>query len=261
MNSLDFLDYIYNVFGFHYELFLSTRPEKALGTTKLWDEAEKALEEALNKFGKPWKINPGDGAFYGPKIDIKLYDALKRQHQCGTIQLDFQLPIRFNLQFKTDENVTHSTVEKEKDTKKSEELSKDVYNKDEWDDEAFVWHEHSVKAGYARPVIIHRAILGSVERLIAILTEHTAGKWPFWLSPRQAIVCTVSEKFNAYAEKVQKRLVLEGYKVELDISNQTLNKKVRNGQLEQFNYICVVGEEEEKSGQVDVRSREDKRVV
>ena len=261
MNSLDFLDYIYNVFGFHYELFLSTRPEKALGTTKLWDEAEKALEEALNKFGKPWKLNPGDGAFYGPKIDIKLYDALKRQHQCGTIQLDFQLPIRFNLQFKTDENVTHSTVEKEKDTKKSEELSKDVYNKDEWDDEAFVWHEHSVKAGYARPVIIHRAILGSVERLIAILTEHTAGKWPFWLSPRQAIVCTVSEKFNAYAEKVQKRLVLEGYKVELDISNQTLNKKVRNGQLEQFNYICVVGEEEEKSGQVDVRSREDKRVV
>ena len=186
---------------------------------------------------------------------------MKRQHQCGTIQLDFQLPIRFNLQFKTDENVTHSTVEKEKDTKKSEELSKDVYNKDEWDDEAFVWHEHSVKAGYARPVIIHRAILGSVERLIAILTEHTAGKWPFWLSPRQAIVCTVSEKFNAYAEKVQKRLVLEGYKVELDISNQTLNKKVRNGQLEQFNYICVVGEEEEKSGQVDVRSREDKRVV
>ncbi len=261
MNSLDFLDYIYSVFGFHYELFLSTRPEKALGDIKLWDQAEKALEEALNKFGKPWKLNPGDGAFYGPKIDIKLYDALKRQHQCGTIQLDFQLPIRFNLQFKTEENVTQQTVDKEKELHKNEEHNKDVYGKDEWDDEVFTWQEHPVKPGYARPVIIHRAILGSVERLIAILIEHTAGKWPFWLSPRQAVVCTVSEKFNAYAEKVHKRLVLEGFNAELDISNQTLNKKVRNGQLEQFNYICVVGEEEEKQGSVDVRSREDKRLV
>lgn len=99
MQSLDFLEYIYGIFGFTFELNLSTRPEMRLGSDELWDSAEKALEDALNKFGKPWTLNPGDGAFYGPKIDIKVFDALKRQHQCGTIQCDFQLPIRFNLQF------------------------------------------------------------------------------------------------------------------------------------------------------------------
>lgn len=104
IGCLNFLDYVYTTFGFSFELELSTRPEEKLGDDSLWDTAEGALEAALNGFGKPWKLNPGDGAFYGPKIDIKVYDALKRPHQCGTVQLDFQLPIRFNLQFKTDQN-------------------------------------------------------------------------------------------------------------------------------------------------------------
>ena len=101
LNTLDFLEHVYGIFGFKFELELSTRPEKRLGSEELWDTAEEALTNALNKFGKPWKINAGDGAFYGPKIDIQVYDALKRAHQCGTVQLDFQLPIRFNLQYKT----------------------------------------------------------------------------------------------------------------------------------------------------------------
>jgi len=186
-SQLEFLEYIYKIFGFEYDLFLSTRPEKALGSVELWDQAEKALAESLDKFGKPWKINPGDGAFYGPKIDIKLYDAIKRQHQCGTIQLDFQLPIRFNLSYRTDEKVVKTDEEKELEKKekeakhkknkkgekkdgenkpaasdgKAEEVQKtdhsqaksheaqpvhsccnrEVYGKDEWDDEEFVWEE------------------------------------------------------------------------------------------------------------------------
>jgi threonyl-tRNA synthetase len=106
LGNLDFLDHIYGLFGFRFELELSTRPEKRLGADELWDKAEAALESALNKFGRPWKLNPGDGAFYGPKIDIKVFDAFKRAHQCGTVQLDFQNPIRFNLQYKTAAVVT-----------------------------------------------------------------------------------------------------------------------------------------------------------
>ncbi len=140
---LDFLKHVYATLGFTYQLVLSTRPEKYLGEAKVWDEAEKALSESLDGAGLPWKLNPGDGAFYGPKIDITLKDALQRSHQCATIQLDFQLPLRFDLKY------VGESGEKE------------------------------------RPVIIHRAILGSVERMMAVLTESFAGKWPFWLSPRQ----------------------------------------------------------------------------
>jgi threonyl-tRNA synthetase len=123
-SQLQFVEYVYSVFGFEYELFLSTRPEKALGSVDLWDKAEKALADALNQFGKPWKINPGDGAFYGPKIDIKLFDAIKRTHQCGTIQLDFQLPIRFNLHYRTDEVVIKSDADKEAEKKEAAEARK-----------------------------------------------------------------------------------------------------------------------------------------
>lgn len=139
-SCLDFLSFVYGKFGFTFNLVLSTRPEKYLGDLEIWNSAEKALEESLNKFGQPWALNPGDGAFYGPKIDITVTDALRRSHQCATIQLDFQLPIRFNLNYVTD-------------------------------------------SGEKRhPVIIHRAILGSVERFIAIITENFAGKFPFWVS-------------------------------------------------------------------------------
>ena len=305
LNYLDFMSYVYEIFGFKYELYLSTRPEKMLGSTKLWDMAEQSLTDALNKFGKPWKINPGDGAFYGPKIDIKLFDALGRTHQCGTVQLDFQLPIRFNLMYKTEEMVTkddkeekgkkekkekkekkkkgkkegdkEEQEEKKEEEKKEEEnkdekkeeknkepalneygepFGKEVYKADEWDDEEFNWEEKGLKPGYARPCIVHRAILGSVERCSAILIEHYAGKFPFWLSPRQICICTINNKVEEYAEKWYLMLKYKGYQVYLDKSAATLQKKIRNAQLAQYNYIGVIGAEEMKNNTIKIRTRE-----
>jgi len=212
---LEFMQYVYGIFGFDFKLELSTRPENSLGTPEQWESAEKALQQSLDKFGKPWKLNPGDGAFYGPKIDIHILDALKRSFQCATIQLDFQLPLRFKLEYTGVDNATPQI-----------------------------------------PVIIHRAILGSVERMIAILIEHTAGKWPFWLSPRQCIVLSVSEKHNEYAEKVHRQLVEAGYYADIDVSDRTIPKKVREAQLAQHNYILVVGDEEVAKETVNVRTRD-----
>ncbi|KAK0573847.1 hypothetical protein LWI29_014456 [Acer saccharum] len=212
---LEFIDYAYTVFGFTYELKLSTRPEKYLGKIETWEKAEADLTEALNEFGKPWQINEGDGAFYGPKIDISVSDALKRKFQCATLQLDFQLPERFKLEYSAEE-----------------------------------------ENGIERPVMIHRAILGSVERMFAILLEHYKGKWPFWLSPRQAIVCPVSEKSQPYALQVQDQIVKAGYYVDVDTTDRKIQKKVREAQLAQYNFILVVGEEEAKTGQVSVRVRD-----
>ncbi|CAG0904674.1 unnamed protein product [Darwinula stevensoni] len=216
-SGLEFLDAIYTIFGFTFELKLSTRPQKFLGDIKDWDEAEKELAEGLNKFGKAWKLNPEDGAFYGPKIDITIMDALRREHQCATLQLDFQLPRRFNLSY-----VSESGEKK-------------------------------------RPVIIHRAILGSVERLVAVLTENYGGKWPFWLSPRQSIVIPVAPPFDEYALQVKKEIWDAGFQCEVDIDpGDTLNKKIRNAQLSQCNFILVVGEKEKSSGTVNVRTRDNK---
>lgn len=212
---LDFLQYAYDIFGFTFDLELSTMPEKHLGDLETWQRAEAALSEALNAFGKPWQINEGDGAFYGPKIDITVFDALKRKFQCATIQLDFQLPIRFDLSYSAED-----------------------------------------EAKRERPVMIHRAILGSVERMLAILLEHYAGKWPFWLSPRQAIVCPVSEKSSDYALRVRDQIHQAGYYVDVDTSDRKIQKKVREAQLAQYNYILVVGEEEANTGQVSVRIRD-----
>lgn len=153
LGVLDFLDHVYGIFGFQFELDLSTRPADKLGDDAMWDQAEAALAEALNKFGKPWKENPGDGAFYGPKIDIKVFDALKRPHQCGTVQLDFQLPIRFDLKYKTDQyegseahsSKDHSSHQATPSDKPAEEESKksnlrsEHYPKDELDEEDFTW--------------------------------------------------------------------------------------------------------------------------
>uniref|UniRef100_A0A7N8YQX1 threonine--tRNA ligase n=1 Tax=Mastacembelus armatus TaxID=205130 RepID=A0A7N8YQX1_9TELE len=184
---LDFLRCVYDVFGFSFQLHLSTRPEKYLGDIAVWNQAEKQLENSLNEFGEPWKLNPGDGAFYGPKIDIKIKDAIGRYHQCATIQLDFQLPIRFNLTFEGDDK--------------------------------------------ARPVIIHRAILGSLERMIAILTEN--------------YVC--------------KQFSEDGFMADADLdSGCLLNKKIRNAQLAQYNFILVVGEKEKMTNSVNVRTRDNK---
>ncbi|XP_011298382.1 threonine--tRNA ligase, cytoplasmic isoform X2 [Fopius arisanus] len=215
LGALDFLKHIYTVFGFTFKLCLATRPEKYLGELEVWNDAEKALSESLDTFGEAWFLNPGDGAFYGPKIDITIMDALKRPHQCATIQLDFQLPIRFNLSYV---------------------------------------NEHGEKT---RPVIIHRAILGSVERMIAILTESYAGKWPFWLSPRQVMVIPVGPPLDDYAFQVKEKLWNAGFMAEVDIDDgDTMNKKIRNAQLAQFNFILVVGEKEKAAGTVNVRTRD-----
>ncbi|CBI32119.3 hypothetical protein VitviT2T_000773 [Vitis vinifera] len=215
MGVLEFINYAYNIFGFTYELKLSTRPEKYLGDLETWEKAEAALTEALDQSGKPWEINEGDGAFYGPKIDISVSDALSRKFQCATLQLDFQLPSRFDLSYSAED-----------------------------------------EAKRERPVMIHRAILGSVERMFAILLEHYKGKWPFWLSPRQAIVCPVSEKSQPYALKVRDQIHQAGYYVDVDTTDRKIQKKVREAQLAQYNYILVVGEEEANTGQVSVRVRD-----
>ena len=198
---LQFLKDVYGIFGFTFSLKLSTRPEKYLGSLETWNVAEKRLEEALNGSGFKWELNPGDGAFYGPKIDITIKDALGRRHQCATIQLDFQLPERFNL-----------TYAPQKESEKS-------------------------SGGPCRPIIIHRAILGSVERMIAILTESFGGKWPFWLSPRQVVIIPVSPQWFSYAEKVNKQLFDAGIWSEVDLSDNTLPKKIRNGEISQYNFI------------------------
>lgn len=217
--SLDFLQHVYGVFGFTFKLNLSTRPDKYLGEIDTWNRAEKALEESLNDFGQPWALNPGDGAFYGPKIDITIMDALRRSHQCATIQLDFQLPERFNLQYVT------------------------ASEQDE---------RH-------RPVIIHRAVLGSVERMMAILTENYGGKWPFWLSPRQCIIVPVAAAFDDYAKKLRDEIYNAGLLCEVDTdTGSTFNKKIRNAQLTQYNFILVVGENEVNNGTVNVRTRDNK---
>mmetsp|Transcript_6588 Transcript_6588/g.15852 ORF Transcript_6588/g.15852 Transcript_6588/m.15852 type:complete len:714 (-) Transcript_6588:254-2395(-) len=214
-NFLKMLDEVYAIFGLDYELALSTRPEKYLGEIETWNKAEAALTEALNSTGKEWKENPEDGAFYGPKIDITVLDALRRRFQCATVQLDFQLPIRFDLTYMSEETGKHE-----------------------------------------RPVIVHRAILGSVERMFAILTEHFAGKWPLWLSPRQVMVVPISEASYAYAEEVRREVRKAGFHVDADCSDRKMQKKVREAQLDQHNYILVVGAEEAAARTVNVRTRD-----
>lgn len=213
--ALGFLNDVYTIFGFTFDLVLSTRPEKYLGEICEWNEAEAALSQALNDSGHQWSLNPGDGAFYGPKIDITIKDALKRTWQCATIQLDFQLPQRFGLKYSADDG-----------TRKT-------------------------------PVIIHRAVLGSLERFIAIITENFGGKWPFWLSPRQAVVLPVSDAVNDYALSVRDAIHSSGFMVDLELdAGLTIQKKVRNAQLAQYNFILVVGKQEEDNKSVNVRTRD-----
>eukprot|EP00871_Galdieria_phlegrea_P005862 jgi/Galph1/763/GphlegSOOS_G5533.1 len=228
LNLLEFLKHVYELFGFTIMLVLSTRPEKFIGDIELWNKAENELKRALESFtGKGcnekdgWQLNPGDGAFYGPKIDVKIQDSLDRKHQSATIQLDFQLPIRFNLFY-------HAPANKEKTDATTEEEVSELH----------------------RPVIIHRAILGSVERFLGIYTEHCAGKWPFWLSPRQVIVIPVSEKYIEYAQNVKDCIHEEGFYVDIDISDRKLAKKIREGQLAQYNYLLVALQQS-----VNVRTR------
>uniref|UniRef100_A0A8C5B934 threonine--tRNA ligase n=1 Tax=Gadus morhua TaxID=8049 RepID=A0A8C5B934_GADMO len=211
---LEFVRSVYRVFGFSFHCLLSTRPTPCLGEPQLWDTAEQQLQSSLQQFGERWEQNPGDGAFYGPKIDILIKDAIGRQHQCATIQLDFQLPIRFDLQYVGSDGQSH------------------------------------------RPVMVHRAVLGSLERMIAILAENFGGKWPLWLSPAQVMVIPVGGGCESYAQQVVQRFHEAGFMAELNEEHgATLNKKVRSAQLAQYNYIFVVGEKECVSESVSVRTR------
>ena len=235
----DFLKCIYGLFGFPFKLKLSTRPEKFLGDIETWNVAESRLKHALNSFtasgGGQWELNEGDGAFYGPKIDITISDALRRDHQCATIQLDFQLPQNFELEYMTGDaaaavkgkgaeaNATEAKAKEEKEAKP------DVSVPSKW--------PKQLGPGRARPVMLHRAIIGSFERFMAILTEHFAGKWPFWLSPRQILVIPVMPAVNDYVEEVQRLLRAQKIHADIDIGGNTMQKKIRTGQLQQYNFI------------------------
>ena len=216
---LQLVERIYGAFGFEdVHLELSTRPAKFIGEVELWDRAELALKEALEALGLSYQLNEGDGAFYGPKIDFHIRDCMKRSWQCGTIQLDFNMPRRFNARYTGADNQTHI------------------------------------------PVMIHRAILGSLERFIGILIEHYAGKFPLWLAPVQAIVLPVSDKFMDYAREVQAGLRAAGLRAKLDDRSETLGKKLRDAQLARVNYHLVVGEREAESGTVSVRTRANRQL-
>ena len=196
---------VYGAFGLDFSLRFATRPLKAeerVGDDALWDKAEGALRAALEKIGLPWELNPGDGAFYGPKIDFVVTDSLGRKWQTCTIQLDYAAPERFDLAYVGDDNREH------------------------------------------RPVVIHRAVYGSFERFIAILTEHFGGAFPSWLAPVQARLLTVSERFEPWAREARKRLDAAGYRVELDLSNEKLGAKIRNAELQKIPFSLVVGEKE-----------------
>jgi len=203
---------ILKTFGFEeYEVFLSTRPEKFVGDLKDWDKATEALENSLKEMKLDYKIDPGEGVFYGPKIDIKIKDALGRAWQCTTIQLDFNLPARFNLTFTGKDGALH------------------------------------------RPFMIHRAILGSLERFFGILIEHYKGNFPVWLSPVQVIVLPITEKVNNYALKIETFLKKHGIRCETDLRNEKISYKIRDAEKNKIPYMAIVGNKEEKEGNISLR--------
>ncbi|MDD4909172.1 MAG: threonine--tRNA ligase [Candidatus Omnitrophica bacterium] len=211
---IDFVFETMKKFGFEdLGIELSTRPDKSIGNDEDWQRATSALEESLKDKGLEYKINEGDGAFYGPKIDIKLKDALKREWQCATIQCDFALPERFDLTY----------------------IDADGKEK--------------------RVIMLHRVLLGSLERFIGALIEHYAGDFPLWLSPVQARVIPIKEDISGYAEGIQAELSRSGFRVEVDSRNQTLDKKIREAEVEKVPYILVVGRKEKEANTVSVRSR------
>lgn len=207
------IDRFYKVFGFKYKLELSTRPEDSMGTDEQWEAATNALKRALEVLGKEYEVNEGDGAFYGPKIDFHLEDSLGRTWQCGTIQLDFQMPERFDLTYVGQDGEKH------------------------------------------RPVMIHRVVFGSIERFIAILTEHYAGAFPLWLAPVQVMIVPISENQSEYAHEVCDKLVSLGIRAEVDDRNEKMGYRIREAQLQKIPYMLVLGEKEKESGNVAVRNR------
>lgn len=207
------IDRMYAVFGFAYRIELSTRPDDFMGDAAPWDRAEEALRRVLDGKGIAYSLNPGDGAFYGPKIDFHILDALKRSWQCGTIQVDFQMPRKFDLSYIGEDGQKH------------------------------------------RPVVIHRAIFGSIDRFLGILTEHYAGAFPTWLAPVQAKLLPVSDGFLDDALRVKRALAEAGIRAEVDARSEKLGYKIREAQLEKVPYMLVLGEAERQSGNVSVRKR------
>ncbi|KAF2717849.1 threonyl-tRNA synthetase-like protein [Polychaeton citri CBS 116435] len=274
----DFLQGVYGIFGFTFKMKLSTRPETYLGDIRTWDKAEAQLEKALNAFeettGTKWEINPGDGAFYGPKIDITISDALKRDFQCATLQLDFFQPQNFNLEYRTEQQVEAKPGEQpseklpEKAQAGDEQAAQTLAVRNAPSDDPSGTGEKKEKGpadyhrpltpGCARPVMIHRAIYGSFERFIAMLTEHFAGKWPFWLSPRQILIVPVMSGVNDYVLEIQQKLRAEHkLHVDVDLTGNTMQKKIRTGQLAQYNFILVLGAAEKEARSVNIRNRDD----
>ena len=249
----------------------------------MWRVAEEKLQKSLDEFtaqtGDKWEMNEGDGAFYGPKIDITIRDALKREYQCATIQLDFNLPQRFNLEYMTAEiankpkgddeqkgdaaaatTTATASASAEATTKPAPAPATATASASASAVTAAAKPEPTIKEpppGYARPVMIHRAIYGSFERFIAILTEHFAGKWPFWLSPRQILVIPVMPSANDYVKEVQAIFRKHHLHADSDIGGNTMQKKIRTGQLQQYNFIFVVGAQERDSRTVNIRNRDD----
>ena len=210
---INFVLFMLRTFGFDdYEVYLSTRPEKSVGSDEHWQRATEALKTALAKAGLAYEIDPGEGVFYGPKIDMKIRDALGRAWQCTTIQVDFNLPERFDVTYIGEDNQEH------------------------------------------RPIMIHRALLGSLERFIGCLIEHYAGAFPLWLAPVQAVVLPIADRHMDYAGQVAARLTQDGIRVELDYSRESVGKKIRNAELDKVPYMLVVGDKEEDAGTVAVRS-------
>ena len=214
-NVVRLFDEVYSVFGLSYKIELSTMPEDHIGTVEQWEHNQEILKEAITEMGKDFEINEGDGAFYGPKLDFHLADSLGRTWQCGTVQLDSQLPERFELEYIGEDGQKH------------------------------------------RPVMLHRVVLGSIERFIGVITEHFAGKFPLWLSPVQAVILPIAERHHAYAQQLQQQLEAAGLRVECDIRSEKIGYKIREAQLQKTPYMLVVGDKEQEDGTVSVRHRKD----
>jgi threonyl-tRNA synthetase len=210
---IEFVDDVMKIFGFEYEMELSTRPEKSIGADEDWERATQALLQTLKMKNLPYDVNEGEGAFYGPKIDVKLKDALNRRWQCATIQVDFAMPERFDLTYVGSDGERH------------------------------------------RPVMLHRVILGAMERFIGVLIEHYAGAFPVWLAPTQAVLVTVTDRQIPYAEGVYKQLIQKGVRVEKDFRNEKLGFKIREAQVQKIPYMLVIGDREVNEGTISPRKR------
>ena len=218
-NVVKLFDEVYSTFGLSYTIELSTMPEDHIGTVEQWEHNQDILKEAITEMGKTYVINEGDGAFYGPKLDFHLADSLGRTWQCGTIQLDSQLPERFELEYVGADNEKH------------------------------------------RPIMIHRVVLGSIERFIGVITEHFAGAFPTWLAPVQVKVLPITDRAAEYADQVAARLDALGYRVETDHRSEKIGFKIRQAQLEKVPYMLVVGDKEAETGDVAVRNRHGEQTV